>query len=236
MDVLSVQALSKNYGRIQALKKVDLTIKKGTIFGLLGPNGAGKTTLVKAALSLVRVDEGHIVLNQLEHTQKYSRLGLAYLPEKFHFFPYYTVVGMMQFFGKMRNAPPDSLDHSIDQALTDLNVADLKERKLKTLSKGQLQRTALASLLIGQNEFFILDEPFTGLDPLGIKKLKSLIKNLHTEGKTIMINSHILSEMENLCTDIAILHKGSLIVSGETKRLIQHKTLENYFCEVVESQ
>ena len=233
MSVLEVQTLSKRYSSTLALDNVSFKVDKGTVFGLLGPNGAGKTTLVKSILNLVNIDGGKALLNGRPAGDEKSRRGVACLPEKFNFFPYYTVENTIQFFGKMRGLSGGELQGETGKALEKLGLTGIKGRKVKGLSKGQLQRTGLASLLIGRSHLFIVDEPFTGLDPIGIKDLKNLIGEFKARGKTVIISSHILSEMEEICDGVAILNKGRLLDFGPTKKLIGGQSLEDYFCNLV---
>jgi ABC-type multidrug transport system ATPase subunit len=156
------------------------------------------------------------------------------LPENFSFFPFYSVYGALEFIAKMKSIPESSLETEIDRALLELNIHDLKDRKIKTLSKGQVQRIGLASLLLGDNKLLVLDEPFSGLDPIGIKDLKEILKKEKEKGKTIFINSHILSEMEKICDEIAIIHKGELLVQKDIKSIIEKNDgLENFFASIV---
>jgi ABC-2 type transport system ATP-binding protein len=234
--MVDIKNLSKNYGKVQALKNVSLNIDEGTVFALLGPNGAGKTTLVKVLLNLVHSSQGEILLNNKDSKNPEARVGVSYLPEKFGFFSYYTVGGVAEFYGQMQGVKGEQLDEQVNTALSRLNILDLKKRKMNALSKGQIQRTGLASMLMGDNDLIILDEPFSGLDPIGIKELKDLIQDLKKEGKSIFINSHILSEMEQICDEMAILNKGELVVSGKIKELIGSDNLENYFYNRIKEQ
>jgi ABC-2 type transport system ATP-binding protein len=237
MNAIEVQGVKKSYGPEFSLKDVNLSVESGKMFALLGPNGAGKTTLVKLMLSLMHADEGKIYINGNDSNLASSRKGVAFLPEKFSFFPYYTVRGVLEFFGKMKGLTGFDLNSQINSALNELNITDLEMRKLQSLSKGQVQRCGLASLLIGDNDVLILDEPFSGLDPIGMKDLKVILKKQRDSGKTIFINSHILSEMELICDDVAILNKGELLFSGSIKQIQDTGvTLEDFFYKLVSKE
>jgi ABC-2 type transport system ATP-binding protein len=234
MNIIEINNVSKSYGQDFFLKNINLSIESGKIFALLGPNGAGKTSLVKLMLNLMQVDGGDIRINGFDSKTPSSRSGLAFIPEKFSFFPFYTVRGVLEFFGSMKGLSESETKDQIDHALRVLNIEDLQHRKLKTLSKGQVQRTGLASLLIGQNQLLILDEPFSGLDPIGMRDLKDILKKLRSEGKTIFLNSHILSEMEQICDDVAILNKGELLYSGSLQKILEtNQSLEDYFYKLI---
>ena len=152
MNIIEINNVSKSYGQDFSLKNINLSVESGKIFALLGPNGAGKTSLVKLMLNLMQVDGGDIRINGFDSKQPTSRSGIAFIPEKFSFFAFYTVRGVLEFFGSMKGLNDFELKEQIDHALREFNIEDLQHRKLKTLSKGQVQRTGLASLLIGQNQ------------------------------------------------------------------------------------
>ncbi len=237
MNAIEVQNLSKSYGADFSLRDVSLKVESGKIFALLGPNGAGKTTLVKLILNLMQQDLGQITINAVSSQTPHSRKGVAFIPEKFNFFPYYTVRGVLEFFGTMKGLHGEHLTNQINHALTELDISELANRKLQSLSKGQVQRAGLASLLIGENDLLILDEPFSGLDPIGMRDLKDILRKQRALGKTIFLNSHILSEMEQICDDVAILHKGQLLYSGSVQKILDDgSTLEDFFYQLVSRQ
>lgn len=234
MDIIQIKDISKSYGMDFSLKGINLNVQKGKVFSLLGPNGAGKTTLVKLMLNLMHSDSGSIEINGLNVNDKNSRMGIAFIPEKFSFFPFYTARGVLEFFGKMKGIEGAELTSQVNNALEELQIADLANRKLSKMSKGQMQRVGLASILIGNNDLIVLDEPFSGLDPIGIRDLKEIIKKLKAQGKTMFINSHILLEMEQICDDIAILNKGQLLFAGSVASVLaKEKSLDDFFYATV---
>ncbi len=234
MNAIEIQGLKKSYGSDFSLHDVNLEVKTGKIFALLGPNGAGKTTLVKLILSLMHADLGSIKINGIPSSLAESRKGVGFIPEKFSFFPYYTVRGVLEFFGTMKGLHGTELDLQIVRALKELGMTEFQNRKLQSLSKGQVQRTGLASLLVGDHDVLILDEPFSGLDPIGMRDLKNIIRNQKAAGKTIFLNSHILSEMEQICDDVAILNKGEILFSGSVQSILQQGiSLEDFFYKLV---
>ncbi|MBC7429186.1 MAG: ABC transporter ATP-binding protein [Bacteriovorax sp.] len=234
MDLIQIKDISKSYGVEFSLENVSLNIQQGKIFALLGPNGAGKTTLVKLMLNLMHCDSGSIEINGFNVSDKNSRLGVAFIAEKFTFFPFYTASGVLEFFGKMKGIEGDELKSQVVAALERLQITELANRKLSRMSKGQMQRVGLASILIGKNDLIILDEPFSGLDPIGIRELKDIIRELKEQGKTLFINSHILLEMEQLCDEVAILNKGKLLFNGPVSAVLEkEKSLDDFFYKVV---
>lgn len=234
MDLIQINNISKSYGMEFSLENVSLNIEKGKIFALLGPNGAGKTTLVKLMLNLMHSDSGNIAINGFDVNNKNSRQGVAFIAEKFTFFPFYTAKGVLEFFGKMKGIEGEELQSQVQVALEKLQITELTNRKLSRMSKGQMQRVGLASILIGQNDLIILDEPFSGLDPIGMRDLKDIIKELKAAGKTLFINSHILLEMEQICDEVAILNKGKLLFAGPvSKALESEKSLDDFFYKVI---
>lgn len=233
MNIIETENLSKSYGAIPALKNISLSVKKGSCFALLGPNGAGKTTFVKSLLNLISPQEGSLKINNINSLDEKSRIGVYFLPEKFTFFSYYTVEGELDFYGRMQGLSDEEIKSQIPLALRKLSIEELAKRKLNTLSKGQLQRVGLANLYMGEHELYIFDEPFSGLDPIGIKDLKEILKELRGNNKSIFINSHILSEMEKICDSFGILNKGILVESGKLLEKLEGKTLEDYFYQKV---
>jgi len=233
MNIIEATNISKNYGRVAALKNFSLSIEKGECFALLGKNGAGKTTFVKSLLGLVNFSSGDLKLLGKNVGDKTSREKVSYLPEKFSFYPYYTLAGVCEFYGKLKGVPHHLVKEQVGQAMERLGISDLMDKKVKECSKGQLQRTGLAATLIGDTELFILDEPYSGLDPIGIKELQVLLSELAASGKTIFINSHGLDSVEKVCKNIAILDKGELVVQGEMRSLLGEKNLLDFFYEKV---
>ena len=201
---------------------------------MLGPNGAGKTTFVKIMLGLQFPDRGSLKLFGQDAGAPQSRVQVGYLPEKFSFYPYYSVKDTLNFYASLSGVEKSNVSESIMSALGKLKISELVDKKLNKLSKGQLQRVGLAALLLGNKQLIILDEPFSGLDPIGIKDLKELLREFTREGKTLLINSHILSEVEPLCDHFGILNKGKLVVAGEKRELLQSTSLEDYFAQKVQ--
>jgi ABC-type multidrug transport system ATPase subunit len=236
MAVIDASNISKNYGSQQVLSGINLSIEAGKICVLLGPNGAGKTTFIKCLLNLTRLNSGSIQINGIDHRNKLSRRELAFLPEVFTFYPYYTVEETVIFFSLMHGVSQKTIHEELPAALDLFHLKDIVHRNMETLSKGQAQRTALAHIFISNVPILILDEPFTGLDPIGIKLLKDILIKLRDNGKTILLSSHILSELEKFADEFIILHEGKCLAAGPLRSLKKKETLEDFFLNVIEQQ
>lgn len=221
--------ICKSYGMTEALRGVSLKLEEGRSLALLGPNGAGKTTFIKSLLGLVHHDSGTLKIFNQDAPSPDSRKNLAYLPEKFSFYPYYNVQGVVEFFADLYQEDRKK----VGSALERVGMSGLSKRKMKTLSKGQMQRVGVANMLVSGAKLFLLDEPFSGLDPIGVKELKDLFVELKNDGVTLFFNSHILSEMEKVTEEVAILNHGQLLVHGELRKLVHNKSLEDFFYELV---
>lgn len=233
-SILTVTNLHKYYGKKYVLKGISLDIPTGKIFALLGPNGAGKTTLIKSILNLVDTKEGSIQIDGKPHFQACARDGLAYFPEKFYFYPYYTIEGAMEFYGQMYGLNKEEIQQKIQEISKLVGVTEILKSKISQVSKGQLQRAGMACVFMSPANLFILDEPFSGLDPIGIKEIKDVFQHLKNAGKTVFINSHILSEVEQFADEVAIINEGVLLRSGTVETVKgTHSTLEKAFYELV---
>jgi len=231
MEVLRVDNLSKSYSGHRALSDFSITLMKGEVIALLGPNGAGKTTFVKSILGLLKADSGKIKFFY-DESDSVSRSKVSYLPEKFTFYPYFTVEATLRFYADMYKIS-ENRSEIIDAALRKLGVFEIKGKKISDISKGQLQRVGLACVTMGDHEFIILDEPFSGLDPIGIKEVKNLCVDLKNAGKTLLINSHILAEMEKMADRVIILNKGLTLAFGTVQEVKGDLSLEDKFFNLV---
>lgn len=235
-DLVEIKNLSKSYGKQKALNDVSFSVPRGKVFALLGPNGAGKSTLVKCLLSLIHLDEGQIEIDGHSYKDLSCRRLLSYLPEKFSFYPFYTVSGVLDFFASLKGMRGSDKRDKIEKVIELLGLEDFKNQKVNQLSKGQLQRTGIAVTLLGENQLIILDEPFSGLDPIAIRELKELVLKLKSEGTTVFINSHLLGEMQDIVDSCALLDKGNLIANGDLSTMLNGKTLEQFFYDAVKGK
>ena len=215
MSILSVQQLSKNYGSIQALKNVSFEVPKGSVFGILGPNGSGKTTLLGIVMDVLKASAGGIKLFDEMPTEKH-RQKIGTLLETPNFYHYLSAVNNL----KIAAAIKGRGENDIERVLETVNLHQRKHSRFSTYSLGMKQRLAIASCLLGDPHVMVFDEPTNGLDPVGIAEIRQLIKRLHKEGKTIIMASHLLDEVEKVCTHVAILQRGDLISHGHVDEIL----------------
>lgn len=223
--VLEVNGLTKHFGRKTAVNNINFTVNKGEIFGLLGPNGSGKTTTLSIILTLLKKDAGSVsVFGSNDLSGALKRMGV--LLESTSYYPELNAKNNLRITCKIKNVD----ESRIDEVLEKTSLLNDKYTKVKSFSLGMKQRLSIAAIMLGNPELLIFDEPTNGLDPQGIAEMRQLIKDFAAEGKTILIASHLLSEMEKICTHIAIMKNGKILQKGEMKTLMQnHASLEDYF-------
>lgn len=218
MSILEVKNLHKTYGKIQALKGVSFSVPKGAVFGILGPNGSGKTTLLGIITDILKATQGSYTLFDEIPTEK-CRSQIGSFLETPNFYHYLSAVKNLEIAAAIKQRGADD----IERVLQIVNLTQRKDSKFSTYSLGMKQRLAIASCLLGNPEVLILDEPTNGLDPVGIAEIRELIKKLQQEGKTIIMASHMLDEVEKVCSHMAILKKGELIVNGKVDEILAHE-------------
>jgi len=218
---VEMKGLSKLYkrGRIQALRALDLQVPAGSAFGLLGPNGAGKSTLVKALLSIVRATSGSATLLGKDYRLASSRQSVGYLPEGHHFPRYLTGRGVCEYFGRLAGFTGPKLQADIAEKLDLVGMKDWADVKISKYSKGMAQRVGLAQAMLGNPKLIFLDEPTDGVDPLGRQQIRAVIMKLRDAGTTIFLNSHLLSEVEQVCDRVAIMHHGRILQQGTVNEI-----------------
>jgi ABC-2 type transport system ATP-binding protein len=210
---------------VVALDDLTLTVEHGTIFGFLGPNGAGKTTTLKLLMGLIYPTSGSafILGEPISSVSVHRRIG--YLPENPYFYDYLTARELVRYFGRLHDLDPGTLEARAEGALVRSGLEPAAfDRQLRKFSKGMLQRVGLAQALINDPEVVFLDEPMSGLDPVGRRQVRDLISQLRSEGVTVFFSSHILSDVEALCDRVAILNGGKLVETGRLQDILAAST------------
>lgn len=211
---------------VEAVKDVSFQVRRGEIFGFLGPNGAGKTTTIKMLTGLIAPSGGEAFLFGQKVPSAKARAELGFLPENPYVFPYLTpreFIGMCGNLSGMRGA---TLAKRTEEVLDRVGILYAADRQVRALSKGMLQRTGLAAALVSDPQMLILDEPMSGLDPVGRKEVRDIIFSERDQGRTIFFSTHILGDVEAMCDRVTILRKGEVVVSGEIRELLRGEVLE----------
>jgi len=250
--IVETRNLSKVYrdfwGRqkVRALKALDLEIRRGEVFGLLGPNGSGKSTTIKLLLGLLFPTSGRALVfgQDASEVRKNERIG--YLPEESYLYKFLNAEETLDFYGRLFDMPSDVRRQRVTELIRMVGLEGAKRRQLKEYSKGMTRRIGLAQALINDPELILLDEPTSGLDPIGTREMKDMIIKLREEGKTVVMCSHLLADVQDVCDRIAILHQGELKELGRVDSLLRvkdvtqirakglSKELENEIREVIQ--
>lgn len=220
--MLKINNVSKSYGNLDALKSVEFEVPKQSIFGLLGPNGSGKSTLIKILGGLIRSWEGDILFLDESIKGKTSYLNnFGFIIEEPSFYEYLSAKNNLEIFSKISNTKSGRIDYVLDL----VGLSGRENDKVANYSYGMKQRLGIAQSLLHNPSILIYDEPNNGLDPLGINQMADIIHTLNQAGKTVCLSTHSLSEVERLCTDVAILKKGKLLTSQKTKIISKESKL-----------
>lgn len=207
--------------RVRVLNDVSFSVKKAEIFGFVGPNGAGKTTTFKVILGFVSPSSGRVEIMGEPLGSVDVKRHIGYLPENPYFYDYLTGEELLRYMGELHGVNGDRLSRRVDDLLDKVKMAHARKIQLRKYSKGMLQRVGIAQALINDPEFLILDEPMSGLDPIGQREIRELILEQKEKGKTILMSSHILSDVEALCDRVAIIVDGNVVISGELGKLFE---------------
>ena len=225
--VVQTRALTKVYrdfwGRqkVRALKALDLEVHRGEVFGLLGPNGSGKTTTIKLLLGLLFPTEGQALLFGKSATDVSKNERIGYLPEESYLYRFLNAEETLDFYGRLFDMPADVRRERVDSLIKLVGLDKDRKRQLQEYSKGMTRRIGLAQALINDPDLILLDEPTSGLDPIGTREMKDMILRLKGEGKTVVMCSHLLADVQDVCDRIAILHQGELKELGRVDRLLK---------------
>jgi ABC-2 type transport system ATP-binding protein len=224
--VLEIRGLHKSFkghlgiGKTAAVSGLDLSVMPGEIFGLLGPNGAGKTTTLKMLMGLLRPDDGEIALFGGSPSDPKVRARIGFLPENPYFYEYLNAVEFLDLYGRLQGIPRRQRREKVDEVLDRVGLRGRENRALRKFSKGMIQRLGLAQAIQHDPDLVILDEPMSGLDPVGRREVRDLIISLRDANKTVFFSSHILQDVEMICDRVAIIKQGRLVSAGRLDELI----------------
>ncbi len=239
--MITVEGVTKEFktglrgNKVRALDELSLMIPKGEVFGFLGPNGAGKSTAIKILMNLIYPDKGSAAIQGKDVGETEARRLVGYLPENPYFYDYLTAEELLSFGGRASGIPKTALKEQIALLLDKVSLAHACRRQLRTYSKGMVQRAGLALALVHDPEVVILDEPMSGLDPIGRKMVGDLIIELKQKGKTVFFSSHILTDIERFCDRVGIIVNGALRLVGNLGELLSGgASLEDIFLDEVD--
>ena len=227
--MLKIKNLEKSYGKFKALDDLNLEIEKGEIFGFIGPNGAGKSTTMKIVTGLLSPDRGEVYVNGIDAIKNNKKIKdeIGYMPDFFGVYDNLKTWEYLEFFASIYGITGDTLKKLSKELLELVNLTDKYDSCVDGLSRGMKQRLCLARCLIHNPKLLILDEPASGMDPKARFEMKNILKNLKCMGKTILVSSHILSELGEICTDIGIIEKGHMVCQGKVDE-IMNRVSGNY--------
>ncbi|MCT4605986.1 MAG: ABC transporter ATP-binding protein [Marinisporobacter sp.] len=227
--MLKIENLAKSYGKFKAVNHLSLEIKEGEIFGFVGPNGAGKTTTMKMIATLLKPDSGKIYLDGVDLSKdlKGIRERIGYMPDFFGVYDNLKASEYLEFYGDVAGLSKDEIKNTIDDLLTLVDLTHKREAYVDSLSRGMKQRLCLARSLIHNPKLLILDEPASGMDPRARVQMKEILKELKRMGKTILISSHILSELAELCDSIGIIENGEIVQIGSVDQIMRKVSNRN---------
>jgi len=230
VDAVLIEGLTKTFRSgwpglppVTALSGLSLTVRQGEIYGFLGPNGSGKTTTLKILMGLMRATSGKAEVLGKPAGDVQVRRKIGFLPESPYFYDYLTAEEFLAFYGHLAGLERAELGRKIDHLLGVVGLTEARTRQLRKFSKGMLQRVGLAQALIHDPELVILDEPMSGLDPIGRKQVRDLILSLRDQGKTVFFSTHIIPDVEMICDRVGIVVKGKLLATGRVDELVRHE-------------
>ena len=228
--MISFSGVEKKYRTVTVLRNVSFTVTRGEFFALLGPNGAGKTTIIRILLDFTRPDSGSVTINGIPSVEPGARSVVGYLPENMRLPTWLSGQRYLQRQAALCGMEGKRSTHEVDKLIELVGMTGKARQPSGTYSKGMLQRIGLAGALLGSPKVLVLDEPTTGLDPVGIREFRQILERVKVDGVTVLLNSHILSEVEKLCSTAAIINKGEIVVHDTIANLVgEGTTLEDVF-------
>jgi len=234
--VIILDSVTKKFGAFAAVDNVSYTIRKGESFALLGPNGAGKTTIVRMLLDFIKPSSGSITINGRPAAEPESRQHIGYIAEQHMIPPYLSGLEYLLRHASLIGLSGQDAVKEVDRVLEIVAMQGPQRKKSATYSRGMQQRIGLGAALLGQPRLLILDEPIAGLDPIGIRDVRKILENLRGQGVTVILNSHLLSEVEKTCETAAILYKGKILIKDTITAIVKdHETLEDVYVRFIEA-
>jgi ABC-2 type transport system ATP-binding protein len=227
--ILEVEAVNQSFragfwmNRVQVLHEVSLNVPERSIFGFLGANGAGKTTLIHLIAGLHKPSSGSVRIGGLEAITTQAREKIGYLPERPYFYEHLTGAQFLTYFGRLSGMSASRLRERIEQVLSTIGMTAARNVELRKYSKGMLQRIGIAQAILHEPQFLVLDEPMSGLDPLGRKEMRELILQLAQQGHTVFFSSHVIPDVEAICDQVALIEKGKIKGSGPIRKFLSEK-------------
>ena len=235
--MIILDSVTKKFGAFAAVDNVSYTIRKGESFALLGPNGAGKTTIVRMLLDFIKPSSGAITINGRSTSEPESRQHIGYIAEQHMIPPYLSGLEYLLRHASLIGLSGQDAVKEVDRVLEIVAMQGPQRKKSATYSRGMQQRIGLGAALLGQPRLLILDEPITGLDPIGIRDVRKILENLRGQGVTVILNSHLLSEVEKTCETAAILYKGKILIKDTINAIVKdNETLEDVFIRYIEHE
>ena len=232
--MVTLSSVTKRYGSLAAVNNVSYTINKGEFFALLGPNGAGKTTTVKMVLDFVRPTAGDISIGGVSSRNPLSRVGVGFCGENHRIPPHLTGKRYCRRLASLAGMERKKAEAKIEALMETVGMTGKENMEARTYSKGMAQRIALAGALVNDPKLLILDEPVSGLDPIGIREVRAILEGLRAKGVTVILNSHLLSEVEKICDTAAIMKNGAILIKDRLSAIAGgSETLEDVFVSLV---
>ena len=218
MNIVQVENVSKHFGEFKAVDDVSFDIEKGTVYGLLGPNGAGKTTTIRMIMDIIAPDSGQITFSENRQIRDFAD-QIGYLPEERGLYRKMKVKDVILFMAELRGMNRTEAFNEIDRWLQKMNLSEWENKRIEELSKGMAQKIQFIATVIHKPDLIILDEPFSGLDPINMTLLKDLMLELNTNGATIIFSTHIMEQAEKLCEKICLVNTGKIMLEGDLREI-----------------
>jgi len=235
--MITLDSVTKIFGTFTAVDNISYTIEAGEHFALLGPNGAGKTTIVRMLLDFIQPTSGRITINGVPVSDPESRKQIGYLAEQHMIPPYLSGLGYLLRHASLIGLSGKNAAMAVDSVVEMVAMKGSEKKKSATYSKGMKQRIGLAAAILGHPKLLILDEPIAGLDPIGIREVRKILETLHDQGITVILNSHLLSEVEKTCNTAAIMYKGKILIRDSISSIVKDgETLEDVFIKYIEKE